>query len=115
MTNHITFIGIDISKDYLDVHFPQSNKRLRLENSKVGCSLLCKHLARLPCPAVGLEASGGYERLVLRRLTAAGFSTYCLDPAQVRAYSRSRGQRAKTDAIDAEMIALCLKQNHETL
>ena len=115
MTNHTTFIGIDISKNYLDVHFLQSNKRLRLENSKAGCGQLRKYLAKLPCPVVGLEASGGYERQVLRRLTAAGFDTYCLDPAQVHAYSRSRGQRAKTDAIDAEMIARCLRQNHETL
>ena len=65
MTNHTTFIGIDISKDYLDVHILQSSKRFRLENSKAGCSQLRKRLANLPCPAVGLEASGGYERLVL--------------------------------------------------
>jgi len=90
MINYITFVGIDISKQHLDVHILQSNKHFRLENSKSGCAKLCRQLAKLPDPAAGVEASGGYERLVLRCLSAAGIDSFCLDPAQVHAYSRSR-------------------------
>ena len=115
MTNYTTFIGIDVSKKYLDVHIFQSNTRFRTTNDKGGCARLCRQLAKLQKPAAAVEASGGYERLILRMLSTAGIDSFCLDPAQVRAYSRSRGQRAKTDAIDAEMIARCLMQNHETL
>jgi len=115
MISYTTFIGIDVSKEHLDVHILPSNKRFRLENSKSGCAKLCRQLAKLQEPAAGVEASGGYERLALRTLTAAGIDSFCFDPVQVRAYSRSRGQRAKTDAIDAEMIARCLTQNHETV
>lgn len=113
MTNYSTFIGIDVSKEHLDIHILPSNKRFRVDNSKSGCAKLRKQFAKLPDPAVAVEASGGYERLALRLLSAAGIDSFCLDPVQVHAYSRSRLQRAKTDPIDAEMIARCLMQNHE--
>lgn len=115
MTSLTTFIGIDVSKEHLDVHILQSNTRFRVKNNKSGCAKLAKRLAKLQEPAVGVEASGGYERLVVRMLSAAGVDSFCLDPVQVHAFSRSRRQRAKTDTIDAEMIARCLMQNHETL
>ncbi len=113
MTNYSTFIGIDVSKEHLDIHILPSNKRFRVDNSKSGCAKLCRQFAKLEKPAAAVEASGGYERLALRMLSAAGIDSFCLDPVQVHAYSRSRLQRAKTDPIDAEMIACCLMQNHE--
>lgn len=115
MTDFTTFIGIDVSKEHLDIHILQLDRRFRVDNSKSGCAKLCRQLAKLQKPAAAVEASGGYERLALRMLSASGIDSFCLDPVQVHAYSRSRLQRAKTDPIDAEMIARCLMQNHEVL
>ena len=74
MINYITFVGIDISKEHLDVYILQSNKHFRLENSKSGCAKLCRQLAKLPDPAAGVEASGGYERKdeILRSMPGVG-------------------------------------------
>ena len=60
--------------------------------------------------AVDLEASGGYERAIADALVAAGLAVRVLDPAQVRHFGRALGQRAKTDPIDAQLIARCVGQ-----
>lgn len=61
-------------------------------------------------PAVGLEASGGYERGAARALARAGHAVRVLDPARVRAFAKALGRRAKTDRIDAAVIARCAGQ-----
>lgn len=112
MTQVDVFVGIDVSKDRLDV-FSTAGERFSVANDAAGRAALALRIAG--ARAAGLEASGGYEAPVLKALAQAGLATYRLDPAQVRAFARSRGQRAKTDAIDARMIALCLSACRDTL
>jgi transposase len=97
--------GIDVSKDRLDVHVAPTGRRLSLANSVAGQAQLVARLRQLGVRRVGLEASGGYERAAVRALSQAGFSTHVLPPARVRALARAMGKLAKTDPIDAAMIA----------
>lgn len=105
MTRTDLFVGIDVSKDRLDV-YSTAGELFAVSNDAAGLERLAARVRG--ARAVGLEASGGYELPALTALAQAGVAAYRLDPAQVRAFARGRGQRAKTDAIDARMIALCL-------
>lgn len=93
MTQDRMFVGVDVSKDRLDV-FVQGDA-FAVETDKAGLKRLVRRLKALGPLAVGLEASGGYERGVLKALTKAGLEVYRLDPAQVRAFARGIGLRAK--------------------
>lgn len=97
--------GIDVSKQRLDVHIAPSGRRLSLANTGKGHAQLIARLRQLAVQRVGLEASGGYERAVVRALSEAGLATHVLPPARVRALARAMGTLAKTDPIDAAMIA----------
>lgn len=107
MTQDRVFVGVDVCKDRLDVFIPGST--FDVSNDRAGLKQLIGRLKRHKTVAVGLEASGGYEIPALKALSRAGLAVYRLDPAQVRAFARGIGQRAKTDAIDAHMIARCLE------
>jgi transposase len=108
MTRISVFVGVDVSKDRLDVQV-RGGASFSVENGAAGLKLLVKRVRALGDAAVGLEASGGYETPALKALSRAKLTAYRLDPAQVRAFARGLGRRAKTDAIDAEMIARCLQ------
>ena len=97
-------IGIDVSRDWLDIHCLPTNERLRLPNSEKGHAHLGE-LARLQDALVCFEATGGQEWKLWAALDAAGVATRQLPPAQIKAFAASRGTRAKTDRIDAELIA----------
>ncbi len=99
------FVGIDVSRDWLDVHILPFRRRLRVANTLAGWRELAGALTDHPQAKVALEASGGYEQGILRHLAAAGWRAYCLDPFKVRQFARAAGRRAKNDRIDAEMIA----------
>jgi transposase len=99
------FVGIDVSRDWLDVHILAIRRRLRVANTPAGWRELADALAEHPQAKVGFEASGGYEQGVLHHLAEAGWQVYCLDPYKVRQFARAAGRRAKNDRIDAEMIA----------
>src|SRR5262249_54077836 len=102
------FVGIDVSKARLDVFvFPQA-ACFKVANSKAGLKELLTWLRPYKDIAVALEASGGYERLAIGELMGAGLPTYLLDPHQVKGFARSLRQKAKTDGIDASLIARCL-------
>lgn len=105
MTQPDLIVGIDVSKDRLDV-FVSSGVSFMVANSTSGVQELVQRVQG--ARAFALEASGGYEALALHALAQAGLSVYRLDPGRVRSFARGLGQRAKTDAIDARMIALCL-------
>jgi transposase len=115
MLHERTFVGIDISKTRFDVHIHPSGGRSGAASSAAGIAGLVKRLAALAPAAIGLEASGGYERPLARALHAAGLKVYILPPARVRAFARAIGQAAKTDALDAAMIARCLEAGHDRL
>lgn len=106
-----TIAGIDVSKDRLDVHVAPSGLALSVANSKAGIAELSRRLRKAGVVSIGLEASGGYEREAVRALSQAGFAVHVLPPARIRALARALGQNAKTDAIDAAMIARYVQLN----
>jgi transposase len=99
--------GIDTAKDKLDVAICGRTLRLQVANSMRGWKQLRAELAKAGVGRVGIEATGGYERGVVRHLQAAGFVVLVLQPIQVRAFARLHRQRAKNDALDAALIAAC--------
>jgi transposase len=108
MNNHTTgAAGVDIGKAALDVALANGAQRWRFPNDDKGRNALVSLLSSLGVERVGLEASGGYERAVVEQLRKAGFDVIIFQPRQVRAYAVYRLRRAKTDAIDAGLIAAC--------
>jgi len=97
-------IGIDVSRDWLDIHCLPSNQKLRLPNTDKGHVHLGE-LALSRNALVCFEATGGQEWRLWSALDAEGVRTRQLPPAQIKAFAASRGTRAKTDRIDAELIA----------
>ena len=99
-------IGIDVSKDWLDVATADGEDRFRVATDRAGLDALVERLsAPGGAPLVGLEASGGYERVVIDRLRQAGIAVRLVDPARVRQFARATGVKAKNDRLDAAVIA----------
>ncbi|TGP70171.1 IS110 family transposase, partial [bacterium M00.F.Ca.ET.227.01.1.1] len=98
-------VGIDVSKDRLDVHVLPSSEAFSVGNDHAGMEDLARRLAAFSPTAIGLEATGGYEQLAVATLASAGLSVVVVNPAQVRAFANALGKRAKTDPIDAAVIA----------
>jgi len=101
---HTTVVGIDVSKDRLDVHVLPSEEAWAVPRDAEGLAELCRRLAGMS-GVVALEATGGYESIVAASLSSAGLPLVVVNPAQVRAFAKALGQRAKTDPIDARVIA----------
>ena len=100
-----TICGIDVSKDRLDVAVRPSGERFVVARNGAGLDDLVGRLKILKPYLVVLEATGGFETVVVAALAAAGLPVAVANPAQVRAFAKAIGQRAKTDPIDAGMIA----------
>lgn len=100
-----TFVGIDVSKDWLDVHVVPSGEHFRDDNDGKGIERLRRRIEALGPQRVALEATGGLERLAVAELSAAGLPVAVVNPAQVRSFAAAMGRRAKTDPIDAAVIA----------
>ena len=98
-------VGIDVSKERLDVHLHPAGEAFSVGNSKAGFKCLRRRLRKLQVAAIGLEASGGYEKPAADDLATAGFPVHVLEPSQVRSLARALKKRAKTDPIDAAVIA----------
>ncbi len=99
------YVGIDVSKDKLDVHVHPLARSLTVARTEAGLAELAKALKEVSVATVAVEATGGYETMVVYGLTAAGLPAVIVNPAQVRQYARAWGKRAKTDALDAQVIA----------
>jgi len=101
-----TIIGIDVSRDWLDGFCLPGKQRFRLQNSPDGYARLLETLQSMPDDLkVGFEATGGQEWALWRVLISMGINAVQLPPAQIKAFAFSMGKRAKTDQIDAELIA----------
>lgn len=98
-------VGIDVSKDRLDIALSPSGETFVVERNGSGLDSLVERLAKLKPRLIGLEATGGFETIVTAALAAAGLPVVVVNPAQVRAFAKALGQRAKTDPIDAAVIA----------
>ncbi len=103
MEQHAVIVGIDVSKDRLDVHVLPEGLAWSVMRDGAGLNELCRRVAG--ARMIALEASGGYESIVAACLSQDGLPVVIVNPAQVRAFARALGQRAKTDAIDAAVIA----------
>lgn len=98
-------VGIDVSKDRLDVAVRPSGEAFVAERNAAGLEELVMRLRELNPHLVALEATGGYETVVAAALAGAALPVVVVNPAQVRAFAKALGQRAKTDPIDAAIIA----------
>ena len=104
MTLHPDVLGIDISKLFLDIHDTQSGKTWRIGNAVAAAATLAASLDGRDCLVV-FEATGRYDRTLRHALGAAGIAHARVNPEQARSFARATGRRAKTDAIDARMLA----------
>ena len=100
------FVGIDVSKDRLDVHLLPSGRAFAVPRTGAGLDQLTGELRRLAPALVVLEATGGFELTVAAALSAAGLPLAVVNPRQIRDFARATGRLAKTDTLDAAMIAL---------
>jgi transposase len=98
-------IGIDVSKDRLDVAVRPTGESLIFKRTGVGIEDLIARLGALSPKMVAIEATGGLEAVVAAGLAGAGLPVVVVNPAQVRAFAQALGKRAKTDLIDAAVIA----------
>lgn len=99
------FVGLDVSKDHLDVHVRPSDEAFRIAHDEAGLAALATRLQTLRATLVVLEATGGYEIPVAATLASAGLPVAVVNPRQIRDFARATGQLAKTDALDARTIA----------
>jgi len=101
-----SFIGIDVSKTDLDVAQWKQKTVKRQANDAAGIATVVKELAAQPAISlIVVEASGGFEQALVSELAAAGLPIVVVNPTRVRNFARALGQLAKTDKIDAQVIA----------
>lgn len=99
------FVGIDVSKAGLDVAVRPVGNREFVANDAAGIEILLQRLRELQPALIVLEATGGVERAVTRALASAEFPVVVINPRQVRDFAKATGQLAKTDTIDAAVLA----------
>lgn len=99
------FVGIDVSKSWLDVAVHGESTFFRVKNTSMGIQELQTRLAGIEPDLIVMEATGGFEKEVTRTLSQAGFAVVVTNARRVRAFARSIGQLAKTDKIDARVLA----------
>jgi len=99
----INHVGIDVSKQHLDVSIA-GNKSKRLANTPAGLRSLHQKIGVLAHPRVTCEATGGYEKLLVTSMLDAGVEVCVAAPGRVRYLAHAEGLLAKTDSIDAELI-----------
>ena len=98
-------IGIDVSKDRLDVAVRPDGEAFAVSRTGGGIDELIERLKSRSVKLVAIEATGGFETVVAAGLAGAGLPVVVVNPAQVRAFAQALGKRAKTDPIDAAVIA----------
>jgi transposase len=102
------YAGIDVSKDWLDVHVHPGGQSWRVANDQVGLRRLRRHLDELELrpERIVLEATGKYHRLAFRTLSAWGYGVVVINPLRARLFADACGVLAKTDRIDARLLAV---------
>lgn len=99
------YVGVDVSKERLDVAFRPASRRCWFPNNLDGIDGLVRRLLEERPALVVLEASGGYERPAAAALAARGLAVAVVNPRQARDFAKATGRLAKTDALDAESLA----------
>jgi transposase len=99
------FVGIDVAKSRLDVHLRPSGEAFAVPRDGEGLAALVGRLQEGPVELVVVEATGGFEMVVAAALAGAGLPLAIVNPRQIRDFARATGRLAKTDALDAAVIA----------
>lgn len=99
------YVGIDVSKATLDVAFGADGELVQVTNDEAGIKDLVARLAKAAPELVVLEATGGYESLVAAAVAGKGIPVAVVNPRQVRDFAKATGVLAKTDRIDAQVLA----------
>lgn len=118
------FVGVDVSKFTLDLFYPDTGESLQIENPKAAIEDFCASLKKKGRPVrVVMEATGGYESLLVNRLAKHAIEAAVVNPRQVRDFAKGIGADAKTDRIDAQVISrfgsvvkpqpMAVKSDHE--
>ena len=106
MSNATSYIGIDVSKNTLDVYWLPSAEHWQVANDPAGCTQLAERLKPLRQTAlVVMEATNVFWRMAATALAGAGVACAVVNPRQVRDFAKAMGQLAKTDRVDAEVLA----------
>jgi transposase len=100
------YTGIDVSKAILDVYVLPCKKYMQFKNDTKGIQKLSEKLKSFPQISIVMEATGGYEKPVAQSLQKSGLSVSVVNPRYIRDFAKALGKLAKTDRIDAEVIAL---------
>jgi len=98
-------IGIDVAKASLDVAVHETGEIWSADNNAGGCAALVARLIKLKPTRIVIEATGGYETLIAASLSAAALPVVVVNPRQVRDFAKATGQLAKTDRLDARVLA----------
>jgi len=101
----LVVVGIDISKAQLDVGVRPSGERTSVPYDAPGLTTLIVQLPQVQPTRIVVEATGGLERPLLRALVDAALPVIAVNPRQVRDFAKATGQLAKTDALDAQVLA----------
>ena len=99
------YVGIDVSKDRLDVHVRPSGEAFAVARNGKGLNELIERLRSVGPTLIAVEATGGFETIVAAAIAGAHLPLAVINPAQVRHFAQAVGKRAKTDPIDAAVIA----------
>ena len=110
MKKHVTsmtiFVGVDVSKDSLDVYRPDTGELIKIDNSETAVADLCRQLQnKKRSLMVVMEATGGYETLLVNQLALHDLKAAVVNPRRVRDFAKGIGMDAKTDPIDARVIS----------
>jgi transposase len=100
------YVGIDVCKAWLDVYLHPIGRRFRVANSRQGLKLLKRELANLEVALIVMEATGKYHREAHRSLHASGFVVAVVNPLRSRLFAEATGMLAKTDRLDARILAV---------
>lgn len=100
---NLVFVGIDVSAKQLDVALT-ADSLMTFANDDAGIATLCARLKTLTCELIVIEATGGYEALLVASLAEVGLPVRVINPRQVRDFARATGLLAKTDRLDAQVL-----------
>jgi transposase len=105
------YVGVDISKDTLDIHIYPLNKAFKIANSIFEIKKLLKELSKYNVEQIGCEATGGYEKLLAKTLEEGSLKLWVIDPRRIKGFIVSSGCKSKSDKIDARKIAEFISKN----
>jgi len=101
-----SYVGIDVSKDRLDVMVLGEERGWQVDNTQAGIAKLVQQMQELQPELIVVEATGGYQRCVVESLFQAGLCVAVVNPTRVRQFARACGLLAKTDKLDAQVLAV---------